>query len=63
MLKTNIVGSIIVCLILLIIVGYFISLGFALNWGLYFKVAAIVVVIAAIISFFAAGGDRPYTRH
>lgn len=63
MLKTNVLGSLVVCLVLLIIVGYFISLGFDLNWSLYFKAAGVIVVIAAILSLLALGGDRPPSHH
>ncbi|HEX3035830.1 MAG TPA: hypothetical protein VHT73_12010 [Thermodesulfobacteriota bacterium] len=63
MLKTNVLGSLVICLILLAIVGYFISLGFNLNWSLYFKAAGVVAVIAAIISILAIGGDRPPSHH
>ena len=63
MLKTNVLGSLVVCLILLMIVGYFISLGFDLNWSLYFKAAGVIAVIAAIISLLSLGGDKPPSHH
>jgi hypothetical protein len=58
MLKTNVLGSLVVCLVLLTIVGYFINLGFDINWGFFFKVAAIVAVIAAVVSVLTIGGDK-----
>ncbi|HEX9830530.1 MAG: hypothetical protein ACRENT_07030 [Thermodesulfobacteriota bacterium] len=58
MLKTNIVGSIIVCLVLLAILAYLFAIGLSLDWKFYFKVAGIVAVIAAIVGFAASGGDK-----
>lgn len=62
MLKTNTIGSLIVSLVLLTIAGYLISLGFSLNWGMYFKAAGIIFVIAAIISLLSLGGDKPHSH-
>jgi hypothetical protein len=58
MLKTNVIGSVIICLILFTILGYVFSLGVHINWPMYFKVAGIIVVIAAIIGIAAIGGDK-----
>jgi hypothetical protein len=58
MLKTNVVGSIIVCLLLFGILAYLFAIGLSLDWKFYFKVAGIVAVIAAIVGFAASGGDK-----
>ena len=57
--KTNPIGSILVCLVLLILIGYAYSLALSLDWKMYFQVAGIIVAIAAIVGIVAAGGDRP----
>ena len=57
--KTNPIGSILVCLVLIIFIGYAFSLALSLDWKMYFKVAGIIVAIAAIVGIAAAGGDRP----
>jgi hypothetical protein len=58
MMKTNIIGSVIISLMLLALVGYAFSIGLSLEWNLYFKLGAIVIVIAAIISIAASGSDK-----
>ena len=58
MLKTNIVGSVIISLILLSIVGYAFYLGAKIDWSLYFKVAGVVVAIAAVIGIASSGGVK-----
>jgi len=55
MLKTNIIGSIIVCAILFGVIGYFFSLGININWFLYFKVLGIIAAIAVITSIASLG--------
>ena len=55
MLKTNIIGSILVCAILFGVVGYFFSLGININWFLYFKVLGIIGAIAVITSIASIG--------
>lgn len=50
MLKKNIPGAILVCLILFTFVGVGFYLGISLNWDAYFKYLAVVAVIALIIS-------------
>lgn len=50
MLKKNIPGAILVCLILFTFVGIGFYLGISLNWDAYFKYLAVVAVIALIIS-------------
>jgi hypothetical protein len=57
--KTNPIGSILVCLVLIILIGYAFSLALSLDWKMYFKVAGIIVAIAAIVGIAAAGGDKP----
>ncbi len=58
MSKTNPIGSVLVCLALLILIGYAFSLALSLDWKMYFKVAGIIIAIAAIVGIVAAGGDR-----
>lgn len=50
MLKKNIPGAIVVCLILFTFVGVGFYLGISLEWERYFKILGIVAVIAFIIS-------------
>lgn len=50
MLKKNIPGAIIVCLILFTFVGIGLYLGISINYERYFKILGIVAVIAFIIS-------------
>lgn len=58
MLKTNIIGSTIISIILLAIVGYALSIGMSIDWNLYLKIGAVVLVIAAIIGIASTGGDK-----
>jgi hypothetical protein len=58
MLKTNVIGSVVVCLVLFAILGYLLSLGISINWNFYFKVAAVVLAIAAIIGIASSGGEK-----
>jgi hypothetical protein len=58
MLKTNVIGSIITSVILLAIIGYALYVGMSINWNLYVKIGAVVLVISAIIGIAAAGGDK-----
>ncbi len=58
MLKTNVIGSVVVCLVLFAILGYLLSLGISIDWKFYFKVAAVVLVIAAIIGIASSGGEK-----
>ena len=55
MLKTNIIGSIIVCAILFGVIGYFFSLGIVINWVLYAKVLGIIAALALITSIASLG--------
>ena len=50
MLKKNIAGAIFICLILFSFVGIGLYLGISINWDAYFKILAVVAVIAFIIS-------------
>ncbi|MEK6223268.1 MAG: hypothetical protein ACERKJ_11940 [Candidatus Dadabacteria bacterium] len=50
MLKKNIPGAILVCLILFTFVGIGLYLGISIDWDPYFKYLAVVAVIAVIIS-------------
>ena len=56
--KTNVIGSMIISLILLAIVGYALYIGISINWNLYIKIGAVVLIIAAIIGIASAGGDK-----
>ena len=58
MQKTNIVGSVVISLVLLALVGYAFSIGLSLEWNFYFKLGGIVLIIAAIIGIAASGGDK-----
>ncbi len=58
MSKTNPIGSVLVCLVLLMLIGYAFSLALSLDWRMYFKVAGIIIAIAALVGIVAAGGDR-----
>jgi hypothetical protein len=58
MLKTNIIGSIVISIMLLAIIGYALYVGMSINWNLYTKIGAVVLVIAAIIGIASAGGDK-----
>jgi hypothetical protein len=49
-LKKNIPGAILICLILFTFVGIGLYLGISINWDPYFKYLAIIAVIALIIS-------------
>ncbi len=55
MLKTNIIGAIIVCAILFCVVGYFFSIGLNIDWYLYFKAAGVIAIIAIITSIASLG--------
>jgi hypothetical protein len=56
--KTNVVGSMVISVILLAITGYALHVGISINWQLYIKIGAVVLVIAAIIGIASAGGDK-----
>jgi hypothetical protein len=56
--KTDVIGSMIISLILLAIIGYALYVGISINWNLYIKIGAVVLVIAAIIGIASAGGDK-----
>lgn len=62
MLRKNIPGGILICLILFSFVGVGLYLGIPINWQAYFKVlaivAAIAIVISAIINTVPAGKDN-----
>ncbi len=50
MLRKNLPGAILVCLILFSFIAVGLYLGISLNWHAYFKGFAIVAVIAFVIS-------------
>jgi hypothetical protein len=56
--KTNTIGSVLVCLVLIMLIGYAFSRALSLDWMLYFKVGGMIIAIAALVGFVASGGDR-----
>lgn len=50
MLRKNLPGAILVCIVLFAFIALGLYLGISLNWHAYFKAAAIVAVIAFIVS-------------
>ncbi len=58
MLKTNILGSVFISLILLALVGYAFSIGLTLEWNMYLKLGGLILIIAAIIGIASSGGDK-----
>lgn len=56
--KTNVIGSVVISIILLAITGYALYIGVSINWYLYIKIGAVVLVVAAIIGIASAGGDK-----
>ena len=50
MLRTNIIGSIFIILIVFGLIGFAISLRFSLEWNNYFKIVGIVAVVALAVS-------------
>ena len=50
MLRTNIVGAIIIICLVFFLIGFGMSLKIDLNWEQYFKILGIVAGIALIIS-------------
>ena len=62
MLRKNIPGGILICLILFSFVGVGLYLGISLTWQTYFKILAIValvaIVVSAIINTVPVGNDN-----
>ncbi len=56
--KTNTIGSLLVCLVLIMLIGYAFSRALSLDWALYFKVSGIIIAIAALVGLLASGGDK-----
>jgi len=56
--KTDPIGSVIICLVLLTLIGYAFSRALNLDWRLYFMVVGVIVLIAAITGIAAAGGNK-----
>ena len=50
MLRTNIIGAVVVVLFVLTLVGIGISLRIDLNWNFYFKILGSVAAIALLVS-------------
>lgn len=50
MLKKNIPGALIICIIVFSFVGYGLFTGITINWQVFLKILAIVAVIAFCIS-------------
>jgi hypothetical protein len=58
MRKTNPIGSAIICLVLLSLIGYAYSRALTLDWRLFFTVVGIIVLIAVITGIAAAAGGN-----
>ena len=62
MLRKNIIGGILICIILFSFVGVGLYLGVSLTWQAYFKILAIValvaIVVSTIINTVPAGSDN-----
>ncbi|MCY4262646.1 MAG: hypothetical protein OXC97_04950 [Candidatus Dadabacteria bacterium] len=50
MLRTNIIGGILITALVLFIVGFGISLKFSLDWSFYFKILSVVGAVALAVS-------------
>ena len=50
MLRTNIIGGIVIVLIVLALVGIGMSLKISLEWNNYFKILGIVAIVALAVS-------------
>ncbi len=50
MLRTNILGGILITAMVLFIIGFGISLKFSLDWSFYFKVLSVVGAVALAVS-------------
>ncbi len=50
MLRTNILGGILITALVLFIIGFGISLKFSLDWSFYFKVLSVVGAVALAVS-------------
>lgn len=50
MLKTNIIGSMIIILIVFALVGFGMSLQISIEWNNYFKILGIVAIVALAVS-------------
>jgi len=50
MLKTNIIGSIVIILIVFALVGIGMSLRISIEWNNYFKILGIVAVVALAVA-------------
>ena len=50
MLRTNIIGSIVIILIVFALVGIGMSLRISIEWDNYFKILGIVAIVAAAVA-------------
>jgi hypothetical protein len=50
MLSKNILGAILICLIVFTFVGVGFYLGLSLTWTSYFKILALVALVAVVVS-------------
>ena len=50
MLKTNIIGSVVIVVLVLALVGYGLSLHISIEWNLYFKILGIIAAVALAVS-------------
>ena len=50
MIRTNIIGGILITALVLFIIGFGISLKFSLDWSFYFKILSVVGAVALAVS-------------
>ena len=50
MLRTNVLGGILITAMVLSIIGFGISLKFSLDWSFYFKILSVVGAVALAVS-------------
>ncbi|MGQ0794039.1 MAG: hypothetical protein ACT4NX_08175 [Deltaproteobacteria bacterium] len=62
MLKTNILGSVLICSVLFSIIAYLFSLAIDINWPMYFRIVGVVAVIALIIAVLAREGGKGHSH-
>ena len=50
MLKSNIIGSVVIVALVLALVGYAMSLRISIEWTLYFKILGIIAIVALAVA-------------
>lgn len=58
MFKTDILGSIVVCLVLFALIGYGVYIRLELEWAVYLKYLGAVVGIGLVVGILAATGKK-----